>query len=60
METKDYVEMMCKTCVNCDVCSKTRIVKIDKSGIIICKCPCYKSNYQKKSGFIYKNQLFQY
>lgn len=60
METKDYESLMCQYCLNKDKCNKTKIYKKEKDGMITFKCKNYISNYQKKNGFVYKNQLFQY
>lgn len=60
METKDYKKLICLDCKKKDTCKKDKMIKKTKNGVTVSKCPNYVSNYEKKSGFIYKNQLFQY
>ena len=60
METKDYIELICKNCKNDKICNKNYITNKIDINIKVMSCDNYSTNNKKRRKIIYKNKIFFY
>ncbi len=67
METKDYIEIICKNCKNYSKCNNGSIIVKNDSifnsfdfHMKTIYCENYINNYKHKNSFYYKGKRFEY